>query len=399
MKRRTVVCAALLLAWTMVSDAALSVNATSYDSITSDTIKEMEQQIDNAKKEKDNLQNNISDLKAIKKELEKQKGNLKNYVTQLDQSVSEMENNIANLKTRISGKEAEIVQTEAELQAAEETAENQYESMRIHIRFMYDMTSTIWQLFASAESFADFLNIADYVNSIYTYDRKVLEEYQLNCEYIQLCKEQLELEKEILDEQKKSVEEEQARIEDLIAEKSKQIASYENDISNKEKAIKEYEQEIAEQNELIAQLEKAVEEEKRRIQYDGGTFAFPLASYTRVSDDYGYRIHPILGVKQFHNGIDFAAPKGTAIYAAYDGYVVAAAYSSTMGNYVMIDHGDGLYTIYMHASKLYVSGGDTVERGDTIAAVGSTGRSTGNHLHFSVRLNGSYVSPWDYISK
>lgn len=94
-----------------------------------------------------------------------------------------------------------------------------------------------------------------------------------------------------------------------------------------------------------------------------------------------------------------AAPGGSPILAAYDGKVVAATYSTTMGNYIMIDHGDSLYTIYMHASALYVSNGQEVKRGDKIAAVGSTGRSTGNHLHFSVRLNGEYQSPWNYISK
>lgn len=405
MKRRTVICAALLLAWTMMSDAALSVNATYSGTITSDTIKEMEQQINDAKKEKDDLQDSVSDLKELKKELEQQKSNLKSYVAKLDQSVSEMEQNISNLKTQIVNKEAEIVQTQAELEAAEETARQQYDSMRKRIRIMYesDLTTSVWKIFAESDSFGSFLKMADYINSIYAYDQKMLEEYQLNCEYINLCKKQLELEKEILDTQKKSVEQEQAQVEALIVQKNKQITSYESDISNKEQAIKEYEQEIAEQNEIIAQLEKAVEEEKEKIKqqntYDGGTFAFPLATYTRVSDDYGYRIHPILGVQQFHNGVDFAAPKGTAIYAAYDGTVIASASSATMGNYVMIDHGGGLYTIYMHASKLIASKGDTVAKGDTIAEVGSTGRSTGNHLHFSVRLNGSYVSPWNYISK
>ena len=135
------------------------------------------------------------------------------------------------------------------------------------------------------------------------------------------------------------------------------------------------------------------------LTYDGGTFKFPLATYTRISDDYGNRIHPTLGIEQFHNGVDFAAPKGTAIYAAYDGQVVAATYSNTMGNYVMLDHGGGLYTIYMHASALYVSKDDIVVRGETIAAVGSTGRSTGNHLHFSVRKDGAYTSPWNYLSQ
>ena len=145
--------------------------------------------------------------------------------------------------------------------------------------------------------------------------------------------------------------------------------------------------------------ENAKLEEANRIKYDGGIFAWPAPSYTRISDDYGNRIHPTLGVEQFHNGVDMAAPGGSPILAAYDGKVVAAAYSNSMGNYIMIDHGDGLYTIYMHASALYVSTGASVTKGQKIAAVGSTGRSTGNHLHFSVRLNGSYVSPWNYISK
>ena len=167
--------------------------------------------------------------------------------------------------------------------------------------------------------------------------------------------------------------------------------------------VKEYEADIAEQNETIKALEAIVAEERKKLaaeqgrKYDGGVFAWPAPSYTRISDDYGNRTHPILGTQQFHNGIDMAAPGGSAILAAYDGKVVAAAYSGSMGNYIMIDHGDSLYTIYMHASALYVSKGQEVNRGDKIAAVGSTGRSTGNHLHFSVRLNGSYVSPWSYL--
>ena len=109
------------------------------------------------------------------------------------------------------------------------------------------------------------------------------------------------------------------------------------------------------------------------------------------------RVHPTLNVEKFHNGVDMAAPSGSPILAAYDGQVVAADYNASMGNYIMIDHGDGLYTIYMHCSALYVSTGANVTKGANIAAVGSTGRSTGPHLHFSVRLNGNYVSPWNYL--
>lgn len=407
-KIRKYICVSLILCLPVISVFSYSAEASGKSSITSDSIKEKEDQIDNAKKEKENLQNNLTDIKKMKKELEEQKGNLADYVKKLDADLAKIEKNINELKQMITEKEENIAQTENELLAAQVVEEEQYSSMKEHIKVIYERgDSYIWDVLMSADSFGDILNKMDYVQQLYDYDQRLFEEYQTNRIYVELCMEQLEIEKTILDEQKRNVEAEQAALEDLISEKGRQIASYDADITNKEQAIREYEEEIRAQDEAIAALEAAVAEERRRIlansgkvlTYDGGVFKFPMASYTRMSDDYGNRIHPTLGVQQFHNGVDFAAPKGTAIYAAYDGVVVAATYSATMGNYIMLDHGDGLYTIYMHASALYVSKDDAVVRGDTIAAVGSTGRSTGNHLHFSVRLNGSYVSPWNYLSQ
>lgn len=371
--------------------------------ITSESIQEKEKQINQAKNDIKGLKNGLSDVQKIKKELEKEKSDLKKYVAALDQKLAQLEQSIIDLKRQIVDKEAKIADTTEELNQAETVKQNQYDYIVASIRYFYEMgtQASLWEILFSSESFGDFLNRMDYMNRVYAYDQQVWEEYQLNCEYIELCREQLEVERELLDEQKQNVEQEQANVEELVEEKKRQITNYETDIANKEKAIQEYEQEIKDQNAIIAELEKLIEEEREqlRLKYDGGMFKFPLASYTRISDEYGWRIHPTLGVRQFHNGVDLASPKGTAIYAAYDGEVVAATYNATMGNYVMINHGDGLYTIYMHASALYVKAGDTVKRGDTIAAVGSTGRSTGNHLHFGVRKNGEYVSPWDYLSK
>ncbi|MFI3213211.1 MAG: M23 family metallopeptidase, partial [Eubacteriales bacterium] len=177
-----------------------------------------------------------------------------------------------------------------------------------------------------------------------------------------------------------------------------EITAYESDISTQQEAIEAYEEELAQQTQLISDLEKAISELESSLTYDGGMFQWPVPSYKYISSDYGYRINPITGAEQFHSGVDMAAASGAPILAAYDGQVVAAAYSSSMGNYIMIDHGDALYTIYMHCSALYVSTGATVSKGDKIAAVGTTGSSTGNHLHFGVRLNGSYVNPWNYLS-
>jgi len=380
--------------------------ASNLSSITSESIREKENQISQIKEEKDHLMGGLSDLQAIKRELERQKDNLKNYVRQLDLSLEQIERNIADLSSRIGAKEEEIRQTEVNLAEALSREENQKESTIACIRLMYETGNpSLVDMLLEAKGLGDFLNRAEYVEQVYAYGNRMWKEYKTVREYVELCKEELELEKELLDQTRANVVVEQKNLEELIEQKSRDIIAYETDINNKEKAIREYEEEIKAQEEEIKLLEAAVEQEKKEllaskvITYDGGEFKFPLATYTRVSDDYGMRIHPTLGVEQFHNGVDFASPKGTDIYAAYDGKVVAATYSTTMGNYVMIDHGDGLYTIYMHASALYVKKDDVVVRGETIAAVGSTGRSTGNHLHFSVRLNGTYISPWEYLKE
>lgn len=383
-------------------------SALTMSSITSDSIREKEEQIRQAENEKDALKSGLSNLQNIKKDLETQRSSLKNYVAQLDSSLAQIEQNIQELSAKIAAKEEEIAVAQEQLETALENEENQKESMISRIRMVYESGEPqMLDMLLKSASFSDFLNKADYTERVMAYDNRMWQDYKLVREYVELCKQELELEKEILDEAKAGVEEEQRNLEALIDQKNKDIVAYETDITNKEKAIKEYEEEIEAQENEIATLEALIAEEKKKIlassgivlTYDGGTFKFPVASYTRVSDEYGPRIHPTLGIQQFHNGVDLASPKGTAIYAAYDGTVVAAAYSATMGNYVMIDHGSGLYTIYMHASALYVEKDDIVVRGETIAAVGSTGRSTGPHLHFSVRLNGEYQSPWNYITK
>ncbi len=307
-------------------------------------------------------------------------------------------------------KEQEIVQIEQQLKEARENEVDQYEAMEQRIRFMYERGNSAYiSLILEAENFSEMLNKAEYIEEISNYDREMLKEYQETKEAIVFLKEQLEKEEEMLQSAQEEAAKKEGEMSDLIDQKEKQIENYETDINNKEKAIKEYEAEIAAQNATIAALEAQIAQTERELAdvsgndvgetpfYGGGTFCWPAPSYTRISDDYGNRIHPTLGVQQFHNGIDMAAPNGSPILAAESGTVVAATYNSSMGNYIMINHGNGLYTIYMHASALYVSTGQKVTRGQKIAAVGSTGRSTGPHLHFSVRQNGSYVNPRNFL--
>lgn len=406
----------VLMCVVFLLSAPMAVFAASTDSNDDEKREELEGKNDlqDAQDEKDAMLGTLSDIKDQKADLEVAKDNLSDYVVELDGQLMTIQDKLAQLELRIAEKEQEVSQIKEQLEAAEEDVENQYASMKQRIKFMYERgNQTYIAMILGAENFSEMINKAEYIEELSNYDRDMLEQYQNTKEAILVLKEQLEAEEEALKASQNEATEKEGEMSDLIDQKQEQIENYETDISNKEKAIKEYEAEIAAQNATIAALENQIAQAEAELRnkdvsgndiptaaapvYSGGAFCWPAPSYTRISDDYGNRIHPTLGVQQFHNGVDMAAPGGSPILAAADGTVIAASYSSSMGNYIMINHGGGLYTIYMHASALYVSSGQSVTRGQKIAAVGSTGRSTGNHLHFSVRRNGSYVSPWSFL--
>ena len=382
--------------------------ALTFGDITSDAIKDKENMINAAEEEKKALENSLKELENKKAQLEKEKSNLSNYVKQLDSQLSEIELQIAELGVQILDKEAEIAEKDIELQLAVETENAQYEAMKRRIQFMYEQGDANYlSMIFSAETFSDMLNKADYIEQLSAYDRQKLDEYVAITRYVRLCKSELELQKQILDQQKEGIELRQNEVESLIANKKTEIEKYQSNIATQQAAIDEYEEDLKFQSELISQLEAEVLAAKKEIllengivvSYNGEKMTWPCPSYTRISSEYGWRIHPTLGVNKFHNGVDMAAPKGTDILAAFSGEVVAATYNSTMGNYVMLNHGNGYYTIYMHASKLCVTPGQIVIEGEKIAEVGSTGRSTGPHLHFGVRKSGEYVNPMSYLNR
>ncbi len=376
------------------------------ETLTNDKIRESEESKKQAEEERKSLKSSLTDVKSLLASLETTKNDLQNYITELDADLDDINTKIDQLGRLISDKEFEIQTTEAELEEAKAVEDAQYNAMKRRIKFVYEHgEASKIELLLSSKSFVDFLNKAEFINKMSAYDKRMLDSYIESKNLVAAKEDQLIEQKAGLEDAKSAVENEQNALEALMEDKEKEITAYEGDISNKEAAIAEYEAMIAEQDQIIKDLERAILEEKKRllaenkkaIVYDGGQFKWPAPSYTRISDDYGTRIHPILGTQQFHNGVDMAAPSGSPILAAYDGEVIAASYSPTMGNYIMIDHGDSLITIYMHASSVSVSEGTMVARGEQIGCVGSTGRSTGPHLHFSVRLNGSYVSPWNYL--
>lgn len=355
-----------------------------------------------AQDEKAQLEKALKEAQGTIEDLKDSKGDIESKVTELNQQLIDISARITDLENQLTAKSEDIQETKDELAGAKEREAQQYADMKVRIQFMYENGQTSYlEALLSSRNISEFLNSADYIAQIQSYDRQKLTEYQDTVESIVNLEAQLEQEYTDLEALKSTVESNKATVAAMMRQKESELADISGDIEDAQSDADYYAAEIQAQEELIAAI-KIAEAEKAAAgveehPYTGGAFRWPCPSSTRVTSDYGTRVSPMSGASSNHKGIDIGASAGADIIAAADGTVTAASYSSAAGNYVMIDHGGGLYTVYMHASSLLVSPGQTVSAGDVIAKVGSTGISTGSHLHFGVSLNGSYVSPWSYL--
>lgn len=359
--------------------------------------------IKDAQDKKEELEGELADTKEFLESLEALKENEKEYVKTLDAELEAIATQIYELTLSIEAKNLEIKATEEEIVVAEADIEKQYEDMKLRIQYMYENgeVSDLQMIFDS-QNMSDMLDRAEYINKITEYDRNMMIKLKDAKEALVAKKTQLETEKAELDLLMLEAQNEQEKTELLVADKMATIDAYEGQIGEAEINAAALEKHIQEQEQLIAELEE-IERQRQQanleIMYDGGQMMWPLPGYTRLSDDYGMRNDPFGGPGQsMHNGIDIPAPAGTPIIAAYDGQVAWSYYNWSAGNWIGIDHGNGIYTVYMHMSKMIASEGQYVKKGDVIGLVGTTGSSTGNHLHFAVRLDGSYVNPHDYVT-
>ena len=355
-----------------------------------------------AQDEKAQLEKALKEAQGTIEDLKDSKGDIESKVTELNQQLIDISARITDLENQLTAKSEDIQETKDELAGAKEREAQQYADMKVRIQFMYENGQTSYlEALLSSRNISEFLNSADYIAQIQSYDRQKLTEYQDTVESIVNLEAQLEQEYTDLEALKSTVESNKATVAAMMRQKESELADISGDIEDAQSDADYYAAEIQAQEELIAAIKRAEAEKAaagvEEHPYTGGAFRWPCPSSTRVTSDYGTRVSPMSGASSNHKGIDIGASAGADIIAAADGTVTAASYSSAAGNYVMIDHGGGLYTVYMHASSLLVSPGQTVSAGDVIAKVRSTGISTGSHLHFGVSLNGSYVSPWSYL--
>ena len=392
-----------------------------------------ESNLSEAQQEKKTLENDLQKAKELIDSLKGSKEDIQSEVEKLDKQLNEISGKVKELESQLSKKRQEIADTESALNKAKEQEKKQYRNMKKRIQFMYENGQTSYvEMLLSADSFTDFLNAVEYITQISQYDRKMLKEYQNMQVTIADTQKTLETDYASLQSLQAKVQEEKQAVTALESAKKGELNDVADDLTDAQSVAKAYEAEIQAQNEVIAQIQAAQKRaaEQQAVQQQAqaaeenqgatdaagenqntaqnttpsgngqstGSMMWPCPSSKRVTSDYGPRTSPTNGASSNHKGIDIGAAYGADIVAADGGTVLVATYSSSGGNYVIIDHGGGLCTVYMHASSLTVSAGQTVSKGQVIAKVGSTGISTGNHLHFGVTLNGVYVSPWGYVS-
>jgi murein DD-endopeptidase MepM/ murein hydrolase activator NlpD len=343
----------------------------------------------------DKLNTLNSQIKKLEKQLKAgktQEKNLNSQIGNLDKLIKEAEGEIQGIQSEISVTNDKISSVQTQLQAMQADIDRQNQDMSKRIRAMYKNGDVgILEVLLGSETITDFMTNLDMAGKIFDNDVQVLE--------------QLEKQHKILDQHRKDLEKLQTQLESKKQEK----ASKQNELAVNRGNVSQLKAEVSQDNKSIeAQVDalnreaNSITAEILRLQskggtYSGGQMAWPVPASTSISSKFGNRLHPILNVNKLHTGIDIRVGTGNNIVAANAGKVIKAAWNNSYGYMVMIDHGGGIVTLYAHNSSLRVSAGDTVSRGQVIALSGSTGVSTGPHLHFEVRVNGKYKNPLSYL--
>lgn len=392
---------ALLLAGVIFVSALWNGTADSvFATGNSKNLSELEEKKQETLEEIDNLKSSISDVKEEIQELKTEKNTLQNSIRKLDEKSSQISGEISNFEKKILQKEADIEKTKEELEAARVACDDQYAKMKMRIKVIYERSSkSLIELILTADSLAEALNRADTVFQMSDYEKRMMDKLTAIKEEIALKEATLQAEHEELELMKTALEEQKRQVTASINSKQEELNSKTSLLSDASEEKSDYEKQLKEQEKLLDQIENQIAQAAQPDVYEGETtgFIWPCPAYTRISSYFGPRPQPVPGASTNHKGIDLAAPYGANILASASGKVTTSKYSASAGNYVVIAHGNGVSTVYMHASALLVSVGETVSQGQVIAKVGSTGYSSGNHLHFGVIKNGTYVDPLGYV--
>lgn len=349
--------------------------------------------LEKLKKAKDDIKKQIEATQQAIAQKKKQTKNVTKEVIELDQQLQAEEKALGDVEGQLLNLEGQIALTQREFDRVKESAESQKALLKKRLRVMYENGNTGYlSVVLDSNSFSDFIARVDYLRKIIDYDKQLLEKMKNHQQSVQAAKTKLE-EEQLQKEQLKIQISGRKEIVAITKQGKEQIL---NDLNKDLKKLEKEEDALLRKSEEIARQIVSLQSKGK---YVGGRLGWPSPGYYTITSSFGYRIHPVLKTKRLHTGIDIAVPSGSKVVAANSGKVIFAGYNGGYGNMVIIDHGGKISTLYAHNSSLLVSEGQTVEKGQTIAKSGSTGLSTGPHVHFEVRENGQPVDPMGDVSK
>ena len=384
---------------------------------------ELKKQLDALKQDKAAID---AEIKKIKGDIKENNDDMKEMVEQknlIDQEIFLLYQQESNINDQISTYSLLIADKQEELVAAETNFAQLTEQNKDRIQSMEEEGEvSYWSVLFEANDFSDLLDRFNMIQEIAAADKRRLEELDKAAKEVNAAKASLEEEKVSLEASKEELAQTQEQLahkreeadkllaelvakgmeyEEMMEESEAEQAQLAKDIANKKD---EYDK--AKYQEWLATSVPPTTKPKAPSSSGGGStssntvggisWKVPI-NYTAFTSPYGWRTHPISGTRKFHYGVDLAAPTGRPIYATRSGTVDTASYNGSAGYYVQINHGDGYKSIYMHMTHYIVKSGQHVSQGQVIGYCGSTGGSTGPHLHFGISYRGSYVNPANYI--
>lgn len=349
---------------------------------------ELEDRLDSVKSQMESEQANIDWAKA-------QIENITEYLSQLQQEAETVQAELTKIKTELTETEKNIAENEVVLADAEKRLDAHTKVLHKRLRDIYiNGKINYLDVLFGAKDFNDLVTRMDLLKRIASQDAALVSQVRNERALIVEKRQQLEADKARLVVLKQDAETNQKRIEANRSEQQSMLAQAQEDQAAAERAYREL---LAKSNEIEEMLRNRPSSPSTPSYVQGsGDLIWPLTSMM-ITSEYGWRVHPIFGTSRYHSGIDIGADYGDSIWAAAGGVVIHSGWLGGYGKTVIIDHGGGLTSLYAHNSELMVSEGESVYQGQVIAYAGSTGYSTGPHLHFEVREYGEPVSPYNYL--
>ncbi len=355
--------------------------------VCADEISEKQQQLEEVSRQIEDQSRKLTTVK-------KKESSILGQVQTLEKDMQKTQSDLQYISGRVDYLQSSLAVTQDEIGILEAELENQNEILNQRLVFIYEEGDISYlEVLLGAEDMQDFLVRYDLLNRILQQDRELITAVQAKKEALTSKKSSLENQRAELEENQQSKKEKQKKLDEQIDEKKEILSDVQKEKKAYQKALEELEASSRQLEAMIQQMQSGGEPD----QAGTGTFSWPVPGYKTITSDYGMRFHPILKVNKMHTGFDIAVPSGVNILAADSGTVIYSGWMGGYGQVVVIDHGSGLSTLYAHQSTILAGKGAAVNKGQVIGKVGSTGWSTGPHLHFEVRKNGTPVNPHSYI--